>query len=129
MPPFALTVIVPFGALQVVPVILRVDDSADGSVIVKEEVAVHPFTSVTTTWYVAGGRLLNVLGFWNVFPLSMLYCINPVPPLAEMDTEPLLDPKHVEFVGDTFAIAGEARLAIVADVVKLQPFASKTITL
>lgn len=73
MPPFAFTVIAPFVALQVVPVMFSVEDNAVGCEMVKEDVAVQPFASETTTWYVAGARLLNVFNPWNVFPLSMLY--------------------------------------------------------
>lgn len=73
MPPFALTMMAPLDALQVVPVIFRVDDSADGCVMLKDVVAVHPLASETTTWYVAGVRLLNMLVPWKVVPLLMLY--------------------------------------------------------
>ena len=73
MPPLALTDIVPLEVLQVVPVMLRVDDSGFGCVIINDDVAVHPFASETTTWYEAGDKLLNELTPRKVFPLSMLY--------------------------------------------------------
>lgn len=52
-----------------------------------------------------------------------------MPPAAEMDAEPLLDPKQVALADDTAAIAGDAWLAIVVDVVRLQPLASITMML
>ena len=52
-----------------------------------------------------------------------------MPPEAEMDTEPLFEPKHVEFDGVILTMLGDAWLVIVVDVVRLQPFASITITL
>lgn len=55
--------------------------------------------------------------------------MRPVPPVAEMDTDPLLEPKQVTLICETFAIVGDAWLAMVVDVVKLQPFASRIIML
>ena len=46
-----------------------------------------------------------------------------------MDTEPLFEPKHVEFDGVILTMLGDAWLVIVVDVVRLQPLASITITL
>lgn len=94
MPPVAERLMLPFGLLQVLPMLVVVRVSWLGLETMELDVAVHPLASLTNMLYVPEDSPLKKFEACAEDPL-MLYVIGAVPPDIFEVIDPFDKPKHV----------------------------------